>query len=202
MPFRFAVSCSLIKCVYLYKTLKKLCNGYSSTLGSIFCFDGVSLCRGSGSDGVTVDNCAIHDVWSGTAGGGGYYFLFNYHVVSAKNSYPANFAFSARCVRYLMKLCLLCIKTLKKLCDWISSDLGSIYCPWNIRCPGALSDLSTSGDCYIHAHWSQTASGGSYYDLGLGEGRAQLYLRKPGYAFSVRCVRRLREIVFIVGSKL
>ena len=102
MPIRFAVSCSLIKCVYLYnKTLKRLCNGYSSALGSIFCFDGVSLCRGSGSDGVTVDNCAVHDVWSGTAGGGGYYFLFNYHVLTAQNSYPANFAFSARCVRRL-----------------------------------------------------------------------------------------------------
>ena len=103
--FSVAVSCSLIKCVYLYnKTLKRLCNGYSSALGSIFCFDGVSLCRGSGSDGVTVDNCAVHDVWSGTAGGGGYYFLFNYHVLTAQNSYPANFAFSARCVRRLREI--------------------------------------------------------------------------------------------------
>ena len=93
-------------------------------------------------------------------------------------------------------------KNLKKLCDWISSSLGSIYCPIDTRCPGALSDSGTSGDCYRHAHWSQTASGNGYYDLGLGDGHAQLYLRKPGYAFSARCVRRLRENVFIVDSKL
>ena len=107
---------------------------------------------------------------------------------------PIRFAVSCS----LIKCVYLYNKTLKKLCDWYSSAYGSVYCSWNIRCPGALSDLSTSGDCNIHGHWSQTASGGSYYDLGLGEGRAQLYLKKPGYAFSARCVRYLMNLCLLI----
>ena len=109
MPFRFAVSCSLIKCVYLYnKTLKRLCDGGSSAMGLCRCYM-ATTCLGAYSSACQTDN-----LWAITQGSTGYYYLtLNYGEVNVRSVNLPYAAFSARCVRYLIKMCLLCIKALK-----------------------------------------------------------------------------------------
>ena len=75
-------------------------------MGELFCYDGVDSCPGSDAVADLPHRCYVHDVWSGTPGGYGYYILFNYvNILSDETSNPRG-AISARCVRGLKKSCL------------------------------------------------------------------------------------------------
>ena len=83
-------------------------------MGSLYCYDGQYRCGGAGGDTGHSHPCYIHNIWSGTAGGRGYYILYNYVAIRTDISDPLNYAISARCVRYLIKMCLLYRVNFKK----------------------------------------------------------------------------------------
>ena len=94
--YAYSVRCvrRLKKCVYLIKqTLNKLCDIYSSTLGSLRCDIRASYCIGS-----MENSCRSFDVWTGNAYGSTYYYYhLQYGGLTRGVREPID-AFSVRCV--------------------------------------------------------------------------------------------------------
>ena len=92
----------------MQKTLKVLCDRDSSSKGSIRCYSGPDCLGGEN------EHCDPFGYWSGGAQSSNvYYYLRFIDGEVGFRSITARETFSARCVRYLMKLCLLCIKSFK-----------------------------------------------------------------------------------------
>ena len=76
----------------------------SSALGSPRCLN-IRVCYGSVGDYGSADPCHPHDVWSGTYSGNmrTFFNLAGGSWIRAIDSATVRYAFSARCVRYLIK---------------------------------------------------------------------------------------------------
>ena len=93
IAFRFAVSCSLIKCVYnIQKTLKELCDRYSSVYGSLFCKPS------GGCLGAVNPSCDAAFIWSLDKDGSSYRYIRLDDGTVYRSANTANDSFSVRCV--------------------------------------------------------------------------------------------------------
>ena len=95
----------------ILKTLNKLCDNNSSDLGSIMCLMGYPLCLGTPNN----NKCGPQDYLTGNLHGTNvWYYTLARGEFRQHNTLSMKEAFSARCVRYLIKMCLLYRVNFKK----------------------------------------------------------------------------------------
>ena len=93
VPFRLAVSCSLMKlCLLCIKTLKRLCDHGSSAYGSLYCV------HSDGCLGAVNPDCDAAYIWSSSMDGSNYRYMRLHNGVIYHNAYSANDTYSVRCV--------------------------------------------------------------------------------------------------------
>ncbi len=174
----------------ILKTLNKLCDWCDFAYGSVLCFYSMDSCPGARFDSKSDNACYPYDLWAGSD------TMFQLCSGNAFTRVATpDYAISARCVRYLIKMCLLYRVNFKKLCDNNSSDLGSIMCLMGYPlCLGTPNNNKCGPQDYLTGNLHGTNVW--YYTLSRGK-FAQHNTLSMKEAFSARCVRYLIKMCLL-----